>query len=141
MEKTDHLAELRKQTGLSQEDAAAALGVSRQTISRWENGVSVPTGENLRALAQLYETSVDALLREDTALPDGESAAVKDPAHPAPRRKLRRRILAALLVLLAIAAAVVCYILRANRDEVKIGELESEPWVETELYREVPLEW
>lgn len=106
MEKTDHLAELRRQAGLSQEDAAAALGVSRQTISRWENGASVPTGENLRAIARLYETSVDALLSGCAAPPDEEAAPADVPVQAAPKKRLRGRILAALLALLAIAAAV-----------------------------------
>lgn len=128
MEKVNHLTELRRQAGLSQEDAAAALGVSRQTISRWENGASVPTGENLRAIAQLYETSVDALLSGCAAPPDEEAAPADVPVQAAPRKRLRRRILAALLALLAIAAAIVCYALCADRDEVKISETESELW-------------
>ena len=42
---------------------AEALGVSRQAVSKWENGTSEPSTSNLMALAKLYGLSVDELLR------------------------------------------------------------------------------
>ena len=47
----------------TQEYVAEALGVSRQAVSKWENGTSEPSTSNLMALAKLYGLSVDELLR------------------------------------------------------------------------------
>lgn len=49
---------------LTQEYVAEALGVSRQAVSKWENGASDPSTANLMALARLYGLSVDELLRQ-----------------------------------------------------------------------------
>ena len=48
------LAQARRAQGLSQEAAAEALGISRQTISKWENGETLPDIQQARALATLY---------------------------------------------------------------------------------------
>ena len=48
--------------GLTQEYVAEALGVSRQAVSKWENGSSEPSTANLMALSRLYGLSVDELL-------------------------------------------------------------------------------
>ena len=55
---------LRKSKGLSQEELAARLHVVRQTVSKWENGLSVPDSNLLIALANELDTSVAALLGE-----------------------------------------------------------------------------
>ncbi len=56
------LKTLRKQKGYSQEEAASRLNVVRQTISKWEKGLSVPDADMLVRLAELYEVSVSDLL-------------------------------------------------------------------------------
>ena len=62
IELANKLAELRKQKGLSQEELADKLNVSRQTISKWERGEASPDTDNLVELAKLYEISLDKLL-------------------------------------------------------------------------------
>lgn len=61
---------LRKQKGLTQEEIAEKLGVSRQAIAKWERGETMPDIESCVKLADLYETTVDMLVRnigqEDT---------------------------------------------------------------------------
>lgn len=52
----------RTAAGYTQEYVAEALGVSRQAVSKWENGTSEPSTANLMALAKLYGLSVDELL-------------------------------------------------------------------------------
>lgn len=87
------LTQLRKEKGLSQEELAASLGVSRQAVSKWERGESAPELENLMALAELYGCTLDHLVRPGEAAVDagkpaqagehaGEEAAVPDPALP-----------------------------------------------------------
>ena len=57
----ENLQRLRKEKGLSQEDVARALFVSRQTISKWETDKAEPGVDNLKALADLYEVTLDQL--------------------------------------------------------------------------------
>ena len=57
------LRRLRKEIGLSQEEVAARLGVSRQAVAKWEKGESLPDLESCVALADLYGTTVDHLAR------------------------------------------------------------------------------
>ena len=54
----------RTSRGMTQEYVAEALGVSRQAVSKWENGTSDPSTANLMALAKLYGLSVDELLHQ-----------------------------------------------------------------------------
>ena len=62
MEFNNKLYELRKQKGFSQEELANRLNVSRQTISKWEVGESTPDMENLVAIRELFEISLDELV-------------------------------------------------------------------------------
>lgn len=64
----NRLCELRKKHGLSQEDLAYKLGVSRQAISKWERSESSPDTDNLIELANLYGISLDELLNGDDAI-------------------------------------------------------------------------
>ena len=56
----------RTKCGMTQEFVAESLGVSRQAVSKWENGTSDPATSNLLALAKLFGISAQELLREVT---------------------------------------------------------------------------
>lgn len=56
---------LRRKNGLSQEQLAEIIGVSRQAISKWEGGLSVPESENLVAISEYFDVTLDYLLKED----------------------------------------------------------------------------
>lgn len=58
----ENLKTLRKQKGFSQEELAARLHVVRQTVSKWEKGLSVPDADALIRLAEVLEVSVSELL-------------------------------------------------------------------------------
>ena len=58
-----NIAALRKAKGMTQEQLAAALGISPPAVSKWETGAAEPSTSNLLALAKLYGLSVDELLR------------------------------------------------------------------------------
>lgn len=81
---------IRTERGLSQEKLAEQLNVSRQTVSKWENGLAVPSGDNLNQLGKALGVSVDFLLNGERAL----SAPAAE--TPAPQPGLRR-LLALLL--------------------------------------------
>lgn len=56
---------LRKSKGLSQEELAVKLNVVRQTVSKWENGLSVPDSDMLISISEVFETPVSTLLGEN----------------------------------------------------------------------------
>ena len=60
----ENIKNFRKKKGISQEELAIKLNVVRQTVSKWENGLSVPDSEMLIALAEKLDTSVSLLLGE-----------------------------------------------------------------------------
>lgn len=61
----NNLLRARKKGGYSQEEAAGRLGVSRQTVSKWETGETVPDVKQAQRLAQLYGLTLDELLGFD----------------------------------------------------------------------------
>lgn len=63
----ENLRELRKQNGLSQEELADRLGVSRQAVSKWENGSGYPELDKLMTLCTLFHCSMDDLLKGDVS--------------------------------------------------------------------------
>ena len=61
----EKLHQLRKKRGMSQEELAGQLAVSRQAVSKWELGESVPDTENIVQLSKLFVVSTDYLLHDD----------------------------------------------------------------------------
>ena len=59
---SENLKNIRKAKGLSQEELAIKLNVVRQTVSKWEKGLSVPDSEMLIRLAEILDTRVTVLL-------------------------------------------------------------------------------
>ena len=68
MKLSDRILELRRQKGISQEELADQLGVSRQAVSKWESDRGMPDVENLKLMSQLLAVSVDSLLAEDETI-------------------------------------------------------------------------
>lgn len=65
---SENLKTLRRQKGFTQEELAARLNVVRQTVSKWEKGLSVPDAELLTRLAEVLEVPVSTLL--GSSIPD-----------------------------------------------------------------------
>ena len=61
----ENIKAIRKSKGLSQEELAIKLNVVRQTISKWENGLSVPDSDMLISISEVLETPVSTLLGEN----------------------------------------------------------------------------
>lgn len=68
MEFHEKLQELRKQKGLTQEELAQLLYVSRTAVSKWESGRGYPNIDSLKAIAKFYAVSIDELLTGDGVL-------------------------------------------------------------------------
>ena len=62
MDTKDIILELRTKSGLSQEELAEKVFVTRQAVSRWENGDTTPNTETLKLLSKLFDVSINTLL-------------------------------------------------------------------------------
>ncbi|HBI93690.1 MAG TPA: XRE family transcriptional regulator [Terrisporobacter glycolicus] len=71
----DKILSLRKKAGLSQEEVANRLDVSRQTVSKWEANQTVPELKNIKLLSQLYNVSYDYLISKSN--PSGDITSIE----------------------------------------------------------------
>ena len=78
IETANRLYELRKKQGLSQEELAEKLGVSRQAVSKWERSEASPDTDNLIALAKIYGLSLDELIYGEKEGKQKENQTVED---------------------------------------------------------------
>lgn len=130
MKLEEKLANLRREKGLTQLELAEAVHVTRQAVSRWEVGASVPTTENLAALSRLYGVSVDELLggREEPPKkepPPGEAGG----AGGAPRRWTALTLAALSLAVLVLALCVGALLLSGREDAHHLSDLTGEEGV------------
>ena len=75
---SDNLQFLRARQGLTQEQLAETLNVSRQSVSKWESGQSFPEMDTILKLCERFQVSMDTLLRGDAAQEVQEDAAGYD---------------------------------------------------------------
>lgn len=121
------LHDIRMEQGISQEALAERVNVSRQTISKWENGVVRPSADNLAALSEVFGLPVDAFLKDDWTPPEEpEPVIVEVPVEvpvpvPNPIRYRLWAILFALVVAVGIAVGVLFF--REQPDEESVSEL------------------
>ena len=73
----ENLKRLRTEKGLSQEEVAQKLFVSRQSVSKWENDVAEPGVKDLRTLSRLYGVTLDQLMETEEAPPQGTSSSLE----------------------------------------------------------------
>ncbi|MCM1123542.1 MAG: helix-turn-helix domain-containing protein [Eubacterium sp.] len=64
---SEKLKEIRKKEGISQEQLAEKIGVSRQAITKWETGKGLPDVENMVIIAEIFKTTIDELLVDSAA--------------------------------------------------------------------------
>lgn len=81
MEFNEKLQELRKQKGLTQEELAEKLFVSRTAVSKWESGRGYPNIESLKEIARFFSVTVDELLSTDEVLTIAEQDAKQKQNH------------------------------------------------------------
>ena len=118
---SENIKAIRKSKCLSQQELAVKLNVVRQTISKWEQGLSVPDSDLLLSLSEALETPVSTLLGETVTEPEAD--AVKAIAEKleilnlqlARRKVLRRSILHwGLISLCVVIVAVSAVLIAAN---------------------------
>lgn len=137
MELYEKLYELRRASGMSQEELAEKLGVSRQAVSKWESGATQPELSKLIELSKLYNVSVDELLSLEHVKSQQDAAEVPTPnsAETAQAEKLSFRdfcmqhkkiVGGAAVALAALIAVGVHYNNRINTLSTQVNDLRSQ---------------
>lgn len=113
----ENIRNLRKARGYSQETLAQELNVVRQTVSKWEKGLSVPDADMLEKMAGIFEVSVDALLgstgAESKSTDENEVARQLAILNEQLARQSRSRKRIWKTVLICIGAAFLLYVILA----------------------------
>lgn len=137
MDFSNRLRDIRKLNGLSQQQLADLIGVSRQTLSKWETGVALPDVDNLISLAEALHVTTDYLLvREEKIDSDNPRSTC---------RRLRKKydhtyelIGYFVAVIVLVIALVGCAITNSNKADVYIKPGESyEPAGTCDISREL----
>ena len=87
----ENLVYLRQHYGVTQEELAEQLGVSRQTVGKWEAGTNYPEMDKLLALCDLFRVSMDDLVRGAVSIAKEGRHRTLQPPHEPLRRVHRRR--------------------------------------------------
>ena len=116
----DNLYAIRKKNGLTQEDVAEMLGISRQAVSRWEQGDGYPERDKLVILSEKFgiptddllgsgsldDTALSGMLNSDPAKPDPDIACSTDDATGKPAPEKKRNLILFIIALLIIAGII-----------------------------------
>ncbi len=101
---SEKIVSLRRKNGLSQEQLAEKLGVSRQAISKWEGGLSTPELDKLKALSKCFHITIDELI-------GNEGAADSEPAREEEKPPMARKARESRLGIFLCLGGAVCLIL------------------------------
>lgn len=113
----ENIKAIRKSKGLSQQELAIKLNVVRQTVSKWEQGLSVPDSDMLISMSKILETPVSTLLGETVVETEVDSLkAISEKLEVinlqlAQRKTTRRKIIHWLLISLCAAIVIIFAIL------------------------------
>ena len=118
---SEKIVSLRKAHGWSQEDFAEKLNVSRQAISRWENGTALPDAQNVLQISKLFGVTTDYLLNDDYES-DKDIPAVQDATQKTEcliSKKKRGHLIAAI----CFAVATFCWLMvvLSNPSGIELG--------------------
>ncbi len=117
---SENLKTIRKSKGLSQQELAVKLNVVRQTVSKWEQGLSVPDSDMLISISEVLETPVSTLLGENVIEPEVDDLKAISAKlevinlQLAQRTAIRKRTLQWLLISFSIVMAAIFAILVAS---------------------------
>lgn len=114
---SENIKNLRKSKGLSQQELAVELNVVRQTLSKWENGLSVPDADMLISLSNIFDVPVSSLLGE--TISEKEADTIQSLANKleiinlqlAQRKENRRKILHFLFISISLLVLLSIYLL------------------------------
>ncbi len=110
---------LRKKNGLSQEQLSEKIGLSRQAISRWETGDSVPDIDNIVKLSDIFNVSTDYLLKYNTENQEEDEYISKRYNN----KKLNKNLLIGTIgISITLGIILIAYFITLINPELKIGD-------------------
>lgn len=128
MELNKKLVAIRKKKGMTQEELAEAIKVSRQAISRWEVGTALPSADNLMWLSKFYEVSMDELMGDVTS---GEQESSEGKKATNIKNRVFQKFFAIACVLILIVIIMWAISSMSQREEIGIVDLNG---LESETY-------
>lgn len=111
----EKLIVLRKENGWSQEDFAEKLDVSRQAVSRWENGTALPDSQNILRISKLFGVTADYLLNDDHTDGIDIPAADTTAEESKPKARKKNRLYWYLIPAICLIILSACAIMEAVR--------------------------
>lgn len=126
MSLSDKLIALRKDKKLTQAKVAEELNVSRQAISRWESGITIPSPDNLKGLSALYDVPIDYLLSKDTCKVQEENLQGNKNQSTPGRKGLvyAKFFLAFMLIIILLIAIFIAFPIYIDNEEGKVIPIE-----------------
>lgn len=109
MELHEHLRELRKKAGYSQEELAEKLNISRQAVSKWENGTANPDVNNLIRLGELYQVSTDFILFGNAPATKSSASDIMEQIKETPSADMKRHTNGYLWLGFVVLAILILY--------------------------------
>ncbi len=123
MELKEKLIDLRKKKRLTQLELAEELNVSRQAVSRWEVGTAVPSTENFKYLAKLYDVPLEYLLSGDEQEAEKKKTTQDEDQNKTASRGMKI-IMPLVIMVLCIVVFFFMYSGAEKKEEVRLNELE-----------------
>ncbi|MBQ7225707.1 MAG: helix-turn-helix transcriptional regulator [Clostridia bacterium] len=122
MKFSEKLTVLRKKQGLSQEQLASKLEVTRQTVYKWEAGINVPELEKIKSIAKIFNISYDVLLNDELTLEDTPLSVTVEKTEKSDTGSVKKLnklslVIISISILLSIAIIVIGIVLIVNDEE------------------------
>lgn len=114
---SEKIYRFRRERGLSQEQLAEKIGVSRQAISKWESGASTPELEKLLALSACFGVTLDALVNDEPTASEAKSPQIKENTGFSREREMKAGIILCLAGAICLVLAGVVMLLRPGAAE------------------------
>lgn len=118
----DKIRDLRNRKNLTQEELAKKLHISRQSISKWENGISYPTKDSLGSLCEIFNVKVTDLLSEEEMI----LMSIDNKKNIDSKGK-RNIILFSLIGTIIIMLSIFVFVINKRVDELSLPPIEDEP--------------
>ena len=123
MKLPDKIIKHRKANGWSQEDFAEKMDVSRQAISRWENGTALPDAQNILQISKLFHVTTDYLLNDDYES-DSDIPAVKTATEETEALFLKKKhlhLVAAICFTISVFCAMIGVVNSTNASQLALS--------------------
>ena len=133
MRTADKLYHVRQRAGLTQEQLAEIMGVSKQAISKWESGKSNPEIEKLKRYSEQFGVSLDDLLNENVGLEElfKEKETAKENAAQSKKKSTRKVFPVVLLCALILVAALIIFLVVKPFDRAPAQDITEETSADT----------